>query len=365
MILTSKQYFLVLAAILLFVGTAASANEKVVVIPLEFAATASNLKNVTTVSAQGGDFETVEGALNSIDDAALDNRYLIVIGPGDYVVKQSLVLSGFVNISGSGRNSTRLIPEIAETNVPFIEGGFGDSLNFRNDMTPDLSQVVISDLTIDHRLSSRNKANTVIEWSNREGTRLVVRNTNMYVSQVNRALGGTVTGVSGNGVTMEFDNSTLDIDCLSCSDIQGIFATNLSVVGLLSGSSIDLTGGITTSVVGVLQSDSLLSVDTSEITVDGGPSIAIDASSFSLGVDGSVIQRSTIITSDTSSNVRTAGTAISVNANDGPFYSVSQSSIAGAVLQPTSGSVACVSSDDRKGNPLDRSCNAIVTIPVP
>jgi hypothetical protein len=87
------------------------AQTKVVVIPL-MGGGAENLKNVITVSKENGDFTNPIDAINSIpitgDDApSFFNSYLIVIGPGYYNLSENqLVMRQWVNIAGSGQNST-------------------------------------------------------------------------------------------------------------------------------------------------------------------------------------------------------------------------------------------------------------------
>jgi len=64
------------------------------------------LKNVITVSAENGDFESVPEALASITDAAADNRYLVQVGPGEFFSTELVAVPSFVELAGSGVNAT-------------------------------------------------------------------------------------------------------------------------------------------------------------------------------------------------------------------------------------------------------------------
>lgn len=61
-----------------------------------------------SVSAAGGDFITIQEAIDSITDATVDKRYVIFVYPGEYV--ENLTLKNYVYLYGQGaRTSIRLI----------------------------------------------------------------------------------------------------------------------------------------------------------------------------------------------------------------------------------------------------------------
>jgi len=65
-----------------------------------------DLNHVVTVSPTGGDYSSIQAALDSITDAAEDNRYLVKIGPGVYV--EQVTMKPFVDIEGSGQDVTTI-----------------------------------------------------------------------------------------------------------------------------------------------------------------------------------------------------------------------------------------------------------------
>jgi hypothetical protein len=69
--------------------------------------------NVLTVNSKGGKFKTIGAALDSIKDASSTNRYLVQVGPGDYV--ERVVMKSYVDIAGSGRRATKITAPGAAT----------------------------------------------------------------------------------------------------------------------------------------------------------------------------------------------------------------------------------------------------------
>ena len=78
---------------------------------------AMQLKNVVTVSAHGGNFTDPVAAVNSITDASTSNRYLVVIGPGEYTITQTLIMKPHVDIIGSEKDTTKLRGAISSNSI--------------------------------------------------------------------------------------------------------------------------------------------------------------------------------------------------------------------------------------------------------
>ncbi len=90
------------------------AHNSVVVIPLN---SAKQLQKVVTVSTQGGHFTDPVAAVNSITDASSSNRYLVVIGPGEYTLTEPLVMKPYVDVRGTGRDTTMLKGSISSSSI--------------------------------------------------------------------------------------------------------------------------------------------------------------------------------------------------------------------------------------------------------
>lgn len=66
-------------------------------------------QNVKIVDAAGGgDFTTVQGAIDGITDHTTSNRYLVLINGGDYT-EATITLKSFVYVGGRGRDVTRIV----------------------------------------------------------------------------------------------------------------------------------------------------------------------------------------------------------------------------------------------------------------
>lgn len=66
----------------------------------------TGLGNVILVSPSGGHFTSIQAALDSITDAAIDNWYVVLVGPGVY--NEILTLKPFVSVVGHGILETRI-----------------------------------------------------------------------------------------------------------------------------------------------------------------------------------------------------------------------------------------------------------------
>ena len=75
------------------------------------------LENVITVSLSGGDFTDPVAAVNSITAASDTNRFLVLIGPGEYTLTTPLVMKPYVDIRGSGIRTTTLQGAISSPTV--------------------------------------------------------------------------------------------------------------------------------------------------------------------------------------------------------------------------------------------------------
>jgi hypothetical protein len=72
----------------------------------QFALKTAPHKNVVTVARSGGQFTSIEDALDSIIDAGSTNRYLVWVAPGVY--GERVTMKEWVDIEGAGENATRI-----------------------------------------------------------------------------------------------------------------------------------------------------------------------------------------------------------------------------------------------------------------
>ena len=72
-------------------------------------------QNMVIVAKSGGDYTTIQSALNSITDASASNPYLIWVGPGVYT--EDVTMKPYVDIEGAGELATKI-----------TRGGWNDSM---------------------------------------------------------------------------------------------------------------------------------------------------------------------------------------------------------------------------------------------
>ena len=61
---------------------------------------------VITVAQSGGDFASIQDAIDSVLDAASDKRYLVRVMPGDY--NEQVTMTDWVDVRGAGKHATRI-----------------------------------------------------------------------------------------------------------------------------------------------------------------------------------------------------------------------------------------------------------------
>ena len=66
-----------------------------------------SLAQVRTVAKSGGDFTSIQAALDSITDASSSKPYLVSVGPGTY--PEQVTLEPYVTVRGAGRFATRIV----------------------------------------------------------------------------------------------------------------------------------------------------------------------------------------------------------------------------------------------------------------
>ncbi len=79
----------------------------------------ADYENVIVVAKSGGDYTTVQAAIDSISDAAADNAYLVWIAPGVY--SETVTLKPYVHLRGAGQEATVITSTVSSGSFPPTE----------------------------------------------------------------------------------------------------------------------------------------------------------------------------------------------------------------------------------------------------
>jgi len=85
-------------------------------------------QNVIIVAKSGGDFTSIQAALDSIVDASAGNPYLVRVGPGVY--SERVTMKPFVDIEGAGESATRITAAGGAITVATVTGASNAELRF-------------------------------------------------------------------------------------------------------------------------------------------------------------------------------------------------------------------------------------------
>jgi hypothetical protein len=76
----------------------------------------ADYENVIVVAKSGGDYTTVQAAIDSISDAAADNAYLVWVAPGVY--SETVTLMPYVHLQGAGQEATVITSTVSSGSFP-------------------------------------------------------------------------------------------------------------------------------------------------------------------------------------------------------------------------------------------------------
>jgi hypothetical protein len=79
-----------------------------------YAARSGGPENVVTVAKSGGDYTSVQAAIDSITDAAADNAYLVWVAPGVY--SETVRMKPYVHLQGAGQEATVITSDATSNN---------------------------------------------------------------------------------------------------------------------------------------------------------------------------------------------------------------------------------------------------------
>ena len=75
----------------------------------------SDLDQVVTVAKAGGQYTSIQSAIDSIIDAASDKIYTVLVYPGEY--DEAITLSNYVDIVAIDPNATKILRQVSDNNA--------------------------------------------------------------------------------------------------------------------------------------------------------------------------------------------------------------------------------------------------------
>lgn len=295
------------------------AHNSVVVIPL--GVDSAPIRNVTVVAKSGGDFTSLEDAVDSLITNDSSNPSLIYIAPGEYIISRKIIVQPNTIIRGSGIEATKLVSRI-RTAEPMFEMHGGT-----------LSDLSISMVVQPSFLSSV----AIMSESNTTGK---LRDLDINILS-------TVASISPIGISFTFSNASIENSSVvvSGTNSQGIFAqfTGFNFKGLLVNAATPLVcigegGG------GVIENSTLLVAG-----IDG--SAIRNLCQTTAPFESAITVKSSTLTSRGAQFVTNFATALQPS----PIY-ISQSSLVGDG-SITGDQVFCTSSDNGQGAELNNDCS--------
>ena len=305
-----------------------AAHENTVVIPM-FGNSVNTLKNIVSVAGSGGDYTNPVTAMASITDASASNPYLVVIGPGIYPLSAQIIMQDYVDIIGSGQNTT------------FLTGSISSLLAVDSAILIGANNSSLRNLSIEN--SSGSGQLTVGIYNN--GTSPTLENVSISVIDSNNSQYG-IRNENTSSLTLK----DVNIDISGGSDIQfGIWneSSDMSIVkttiNLSEGenSQFGIFNGIASSTI----------VTQSKITITGGDGFyngvfISDSNSYA------IIRDSVIFVSGTDNN-----NLFSIRPGLGS--GTSESYISNTVInaQFNGGNAKCIFVFEKDGTPYDEDCD--------
>jgi hypothetical protein len=308
------RYFVCPIAVLMvcFSISWAAAQDKVVVIPLN---SARQLQNVVTVSPKGGDFTDPIAAVNSIT-AAADNPYLVLIGPGIYVLTQTLSMKPYVSITGSGQGITILTGAIS------------------SDTSADAAIVAGAD--------NATLTNLTVENTGGTGGNTAVAIHNNFSSPMIQNVSATASGaLFSAGVLNSFSTSRMDnVTASATGSILNIGVYNVGSGTYMTNVTASAEGGVQN--YGVWNAGAPLAIMYN---------VNADAVNPLAGTTSYGIYNTTA--SPNLRNCRTDGDTNGIYVDAGSTVRVTQSSILNGFIVEVGGTLTCATSDNGVDLPLD------------
>lgn len=202
----------------------------------EFRAEGSPYANVVVVAKSGGDFTSVQEAIDSITDASSTNPYLVWIAPGVYdeAGEEGSTMRPYVHLQGSGQEATVIAETVNLTHHVSLRdltvGGYGTSKALQ--AGNGVSETLIADVT------ARALRSGSFNWSiyvSGDDTSIALRN---VTALAENGISGNTGLRNDNALVIVHDSyfTARGIDSCGIHNFSGVRMTAHNVTALAEGS---------------------------------------------------------------------------------------------------------------------------------
>ncbi|MBN2894323.1 MAG: hypothetical protein JXK05_00325 [Campylobacterales bacterium] len=207
---------------------------------------AKKTDNLVSVAKSGGQFDDIQKAIDSINDASAEKPYTVYIGPGVYNVTAPITMKANVSLIGSGRDTTML------------QGSFGDS-----EMGPSTALIVgEANASIEHLSIENNNSSTHAFGVYCRGVATHLNDLSIAVAQAAVNWGAYFRDAS----EVTINRSSIMVQVARTGNVGFYF---YNATGSVSHTVISANGSVENKCIS-LASDSNVSVADSTLTAQGG-----------------------------------------------------------------------------------------------
>lgn len=317
----------------------AFAHDKVVVIPM---GSVGKLNHVITVSVAGGDFTDPVAAVESITDASETNPYLVMIGPGVYVLTETLVMKQYVSISGSGQGTTILTGSIN-----------GGSRDVSSALISGASNASLSNLTLENIVDG---SIAIAFYNNTSSPAIHNVTVTASASSTVPMSAPSSYGIYNNSSSPDMNN--IDISCTGGDSATGIY--NNSSSPTMANVTISASGGkASTGIHNIASAPIMNNIDVSSTSASVSAGITNESSSSPIMTNMNITSSGPLMAFDVSNDgnstteIRHSRATGGITVWNGTVRII-QSSILGGV--GGGGTKICLSSDNGVDKELNTSC---------
>jgi hypothetical protein len=274
----------------------------------------ADYQNVIVVAKSGGDYTSVQAAIDSITGAAADNPYLVWVAPGVY--SEAVTMKPYVHLQGSGQRATVITSDVTNPSIPPTQATLTLAANVSlRDMTVKntgtglhnvglmalngATDIQVSDVETQSHGNGGTDSNNYAIYLTGSGTSVTLQSVTAFAENGNldavglyNDSGTKVTLLSGSYMASSAVEHSVGISNLGTLEaehitVRGEFSPqwNYGIWNQGSGAKITLRGG-SVSGRGGTEAIGILNVNGGFLTADGVTALAEDGTDANYALNG-------------------------------------------------------------------------------